>query len=486
MIKTFPVILCGGSGRRLWPLSKDALPKQFIKLNVPLSPFQQCISNLVKMRGTEIELTEFIFVTNEEQRFLVIDQIDELKLDINYKIILEPKKKNTAPALTLAALSVIEKEEKGKLVVLPSDIYFKNSDEFISKLSQATEPKFNDSLVTIGLKITRPDTGYGYIEHKNNADVCDVVEFIEKPDKQLAEKFMNSGNHVWNAGIFIVSAQRWLDAISELAPKIYNSTLESWTNRTVDKLFIRPNKDHFLNSPEDSIDYAVAQRANEISLKIKNIFLDSEWVDLGSFLSLKSFVDRDENSNHYHGDITSHLSKSNIALSQNRHIALLGVQDLVVMDTKESTLIASNKCLDQMRELTDKISESNTDLIEKHHRFFKPWGWYEVINQGAGFVIKIIYVKPNSKLSYQSHVHRSEHWVVLKGKAKIRINNVNTFRNSGESIYINAKDKHQLENSSNEDLFIIEIQMGHRLSEDDITRYEDDYGRSSASVVEEA
>ena len=486
MIKIFPVILCGGSGRRLWPLSKDTLPKQFIKINTPLSPFQECISNLVKIKSPETRLGEFIFVTNEEQRFLVIDQIDELKLDIDYHIILEPKKKNTAPALTLAALSVIDKEEKGKLVVLPSDIYFKNNDKLISKLSQATDPNFNDSLVTIGLKITRPDTGYGYIEHKNNADVNDVVEFIEKPDAKLAEKFMNSGNHVWNAGIFIVSPQRWLDAISKLSPNIYKSTLESWANRTIDKLFIRPNKEHFLNSPADSIDYAVAQRANEISLKIKNIFLESEWIDLGSFQSLKSFVDQDENSNHYHGDITSHLSKSNIALSQNRHIALLGVQDLVVMDTKESTLIASNNCLDQMRELTDKINEFNTDLTEKHHRFFKPWGWYEVVNQGPGFIIKIIYVKPNSKLSYQSHMYRSEHWVVLKGKAKIRINNVNTYRDMGESIYINAKDKHQLENSSTEDLFIIEIQMGHKLSENDIIRYEDDYGRSSDNIAGKA
>lgn len=483
MNKIFPVILCGGSGRRLWPLSKDALPKQFIKINTSLSPFQECISNLARVRNSKIQIVEFVFVTNEEQRFLVIEQIDELKLGINYKIILEPKKRNTAPALTLAALSVIEEEDNGKLVVLPSDIYFKNKDELISKLIQGVELKSDDSLITFGLKITRPDIGYGYIERDNNIDVSDVVKFTEKPDLALAEQYMSSGNHVWNAGIFLMSASKWLYAVSKLAPKIYNNTLKSWQNRVIDKLFVRPDEKNFLNSPEDSIDYAVAQKANQISLKIKNIILESEWIDLGSFLSIEGLVDSDEDNNHYHGNITSHSSSSNIALSQNRHIALLGVNDLVVMGTKESTLVASKKSLNQMRELTDKIKEFDTDLVERHHCYFKPWGWYEVINKGPGFVIKIIYVKPKSKLSYQSHDFRSEHWVILQGKAKIKINGINTYRNSGESIYINAKDKHQLENNTNGDLFLIEVQMGHNLSEDDIVRFEDDYGRSDKSVV---
>ena len=479
MIKIFPVILCGGSGARLWPLSTKTFPKQFLKINTELSPFQESIHNIVSMNDTAIELTNFIFVTNEEQRFLLIDQIDELKLDIQYEVILEPAKRNTAPALTLAALAANDIDKNALLVVMPSDIIFKNKKELLSKIKKGIISSSSDSLTTLGLKITRPDTGYGYIEHTNTGTVNDVINFIEKPDAESARNFMNSGNYLWNSGIFIIQASKWLSAIDKCVPKIFTSTSNSWKNKSRDILFTRPSKEHFIQSPEDSIDYAVAQNSYAASLELKNILLDSDWVDLGSFLSLASLIEEDTNKNHFLGNISGKSTKSNIALSQGRHIAMLGVQDLVVVDTKDSTLIATKESLNQMRELTDIIKESNTDLIDNHHYTYRPWGWYEVINEGTGFLIKMIYVKPNSKLSYQSHNHRSEHWVVLQGKAKIKLNNVNVFRNHGESIYINVNDKHQLMNNTDHDLFIIEVQMGNKLSEDDILRYEDDYGRAS-------
>ena len=271
MIKIFPVILCGGSGARLWPLSTKTFPKQFLKINTELSPFQESIHNIVSMNDTAIELTNFIFVTNEEQRFLLIDQIDELKLDIQYEVILEPAKRNTAPALTLAALAANDIDKNALLVVMPSDIIFKNKKELLSKIKKGIISSSSDSLTTLGLKITRPDTGYGYIEHTNTGTVNDVINFIEKPDAESARNFMNSGNYLWNSGIFIIQASKWLSAIDKCVPKIFTSTSNSWKNKSRDILFTRPSKEHFIQSPEDSIDYAVAQNSYAASLELKNI-----------------------------------------------------------------------------------------------------------------------------------------------------------------------------------------------------------------------
>ena len=476
-MKITPVILCGGSGTRLWPLSRQHYPKQFLKLVGDATLFQQSVSRAIALQNDDIQIEEILIITNENHRFLVLEQLDELKLKTPVRILLEPEPKNTAPALTLAALAAQDVNPDSILVVTPADHYVKDLNQFTLAMREAINAAQVKTIVTLGINPSRPYTGFGYIHYEGDDLVKNVLTFKEKPDLETAQRMIAQGQHAWNGGMFILQSKSWLNAIQQSNPEIANSINKAWKNKNTDQWFERPDAQIFNQSPSDSIDYAVMEKSKELSIDVKLVVLDAGWSDLGSFDALDEIEDKDKDGNIFKGDVVSLNTKNSIAITSKKNISLLGVSDLIVIETADSVLVSNKNDAQSIKELAKLLEKNHQYLLSEHKKVNRPWGWFETIDEGENFKVKRIQVNPGAKLSYQSHQFRNEHWVVVKGKATIIQDDKEITLEHDQSTYIKKGVKHQLINNEKTNLEIIEVQTGTKVIEEDIERFEDSYGR---------
>jgi mannose-1-phosphate guanylyltransferase len=447
------IVLSGGSGTRLWPLSRKLMPKQFLKLFKGESLFQKTIK-----RNREL-CKDFIVITNEDQYFLALDQLEEI--GENGKFLLEEIGRNTAPAIAFAAF---ESDEDDILFVTPSDHLIKNDEKYKEAVKKAKELAREGYLVTFGIKPTYPNTGYGYIEAKG----FDVVKFHEKPDLKMAEKYFKDGNYYWNSGMFMFKAGVYLEELQKHAPEVYEACKEVY-EKDIHKIEGTKNLriKNMNNIPDISIDYAVMEKSN----KIKVVRSEFEWNDVGSFDSLVDEIDSDKaiefdsKNNFYYTD------------TKDKVIAAIGIEDLIVIDTKDALLITKKGKTQKVKEIVNILKDKNPEIITVHKKVHRPWGTYETLITDRGYKIKRIIVKPGKRLSLQKHFHRNEHWIVVSGTAKVQVGNKKFIVRPNESTYIKMGEKHRLENPGKIPVVLIEAQVGEYTGEDDIVRIDDDWER---------
>lgn len=457
------LILCGGSGTRLWPISRTLMPKQFVKLFEDKSLFQ-----LTMIRNSQVCNSQFI-VSNAEQYFLAADQLEELKQTKN-KYLLEPIGRNTAPAIALACLALDSNEI---VLVTPSDHLIKNESEYQKVISKAKELASVDNLVTFGIKPTFAETGFGYIESEA-LESYDVKAFHEKPDFDTATKYIQAGNYYWNSGMFMFKAGVFLDELKTYAPDIYKACLHAFENKKIQNETIRIQHSDMELIPSESIDYAVMEK----SKKVKVVPSDISWSDVGSFDSLYEELPKDDSGNTKCPRHISIDSKNNLVLCEDRKIATIDVEDLILVDTPDALLVSKKGSGQKVKSVVTELKSRNSELHNIHLSVHRPWGTYTILEDTIGYKIKSITVNPGKRLSLQKHLHRSEHWIVVSGCGTVTIEDNTFLLHQNESTYIKAGQLHRLENSQNIPLVIIEAQVGDYTGEDDIIRIEDDYLRS--------
>lgn len=474
-----PVILCGGSGTRLWPLSRSAFPKQFLVLSGKTTLFQQAVDRLQHLQSTDIKLNETLVVTNEEHRFLVLDQLREMK-DVKAQLFLEPVGRNTAPALTLAALQATDNSEDPILVVTPADQTVKDQAAFIRSLHRAIEVAEKGSIVVLGIKPTKADTGFGYVKKDTLEDehhAFTVLNFSEKPDLTDAEAYLKSGDYFWNGGMFVLKASVWLKAIQYFSSEIYETTLKAFNQRTQDVLFIRPDESLFKAIPSNSIDYAVIEKCSQSDFKIKMVELDAGWNDLGSWDAVWQFGDKDKDQNVTYGDTLLENTKNSLVFADHKLVSVVGLENIVVIETSDAILVMDRNQSQEVKMIVNKLGFEKREEKNLHRKVARPWGWYDSLDEGSNFKVKRIQVNPGASLSLQKHIKRAEHWVVVKGVAEVICNDKKITLKENESTYIPVGQTHRLSNPGKNILEIIEVQSGNYLGEDDIERFEDSYGR---------
>lgn len=489
MISVTPVILCGGSGSRLWPLSRVGFPKQFLCLTGEESMFQKAAHRLTKLGSDDIEVEELIIVTGEEHRFLADEQLRESC--INYRAaLLEPMGRNTAPALTLAALAAVEDGSDPILVVTPADHSIVREEAFILAMRAAIREASNGGIVLLGSCPEYPATGYGYIKATSSSNESDdkvrpmtVDRFIEKPDAETAKAYFSERGYYWNAGMFVLRASVWLNALRMHRPDIESATSAAWVDRSHDGRFIRPNKEMFKNIPSDSIDYAVIEKlsvkaASSSIVDLKMVPLDVGWNDLGDWNSVWNVAPKDSDGNVCMGDVIAIDSQNTLVHATNRLVSLVGVQDLIIVETPDAVLVVDKSRSQDLKSVIGKLEAGQRGERLLHRKVQRPWGWYDSIDEGHRFKVKRIQVNPKASLSLQKHYHRAEHWVVVTGTAEITVGNQILTLTENQSTYIPLGETHRLKNPGNIPLEIIEVQSGTYLGEDDIVRFEDNYGRS--------
>ena len=453
------IILCGGSGTRLWPISRTLMPKQFVKLFDDKSLFQ-----LTVKRNSKVCDSRFI-VSNTEQYFLAFDQLEELHKE-NNKYLLEPVGRNTAPAIALACLA-LEPEEL--VLVTPSDHLIKNEKEYKKVLQIAKNLAEQNNLVTFGITPKFAETGFGYIE----ASGYDVKAFHEKPDIKTAKEYLKAGNYYWNSGMFMFKAGVFLEELKTYAPEIYENSLQAYNNaKKSNENLIRIKHEDMLNIPEDSIDYAVLEK----SQKVKVISSDIDWSDVGSFDALFEELPKDENNNTITEKHISIDSKNNLIYAKDKYVATIDVEDLIIVDTDDALLISKKGSSQKVKEVVKKIKKVS-DLHNIHLTGHRPWGTYTVLEDTPGYKIKRIEVKPGKRLSLQKHYHRNEHWIVVSGTATVTVGETTQLVRPNESTYIKMGDLHRLSNEGKIPVILIEAQVGEYTGEDDIVRIDDDFNR---------
>lgn len=454
------IILCGGSGTRLWPISRTLMPKQFVKLFDDKSLFQLTVE-----RNSKLCNSQFI-VSNTEQYFLALDQIEELNIT-NNKYLLEPIGRNTAPAIALACMQLDYDEI---VLVTPSDHLIKNEIEYEKVIHKAKELANENKLVTFGITPAFAETGFGYIETVNEFD---VKAFHEKPNFEIASSYLKAGNYYWNSGMFCFKVGVFLDELKNYSPEIYEKSKIAFENANNTNNLIRIKHEDMANIPEDSIDYAVMEKSNIVKVIPSNI----SWSDVGSFDSLYEELPKDENNNTINENYISIDSKNNLVYGRERKIATVDIEDLIIIDTGDALLISKKGSSQKVKKVVETLKESNSQLHNIHLTGYRPWGSYTVLEESNGYKIKKIEVNPGKRLSLQTHKYRNEHWVVVSGIATVEVNNNIFLLNENESTYIKAGQIHRLSNNSDAPLVIIEVQVGIYTGEDDITRFEDDFKR---------
>ena len=464
-----PIILSGGSGTRLWPLSRKLHPKQFINLINDTTLFQDAILRLPE------DVADPLIICNEEHRFLAAEQLRQINRKSN-GIILEPIGKNTAPAIALAALKFINNGEDPLLLVLSADHLIQNINTFHQSIKIAEKLAEKDKLVTFGIVPDKAETGYGYIKANidNTADYYKIQSFTEKPNEEDAKKYLDSGNYLWNSGMFMFKASIYLQELEKFEPEILASCKKSCQTEYKDKDFIRLNNDEFRQCPEQSIDYGVMEHTEGAMV----VPLDANWSDIGSWDALWNAKNKDKNGNVSEGDVILDEVKNTYAYSSNRLVSVIGVSDLVIIDTQDALLVADKKYSQNIKNIVNRLKKDGRSEADNHRKVFRPWGYYDSIDADNGFQVKRILVNPGAKLSLQKHEHRAEHWVVVKGVAKVTCGEKTFSLKENQSTYIPKGEVHRLENQEGVDLEIIEIQTGDYLGEDDIIRLEDDYQRN--------
>ena len=468
MIKKIkPVIIAGGTGSRLWPLSRSMHPKQFLSFDSDYTMLQETI-----LRLNGIETLPLTIVCNDEHRFFAAEQLRAIKK--SGKIILETSGKNTAPAIALAALN---SEPDDLLLVLSADHFIKDSDSFLDSVKLAAEIASNGKIVTFGVTPTQPHSGYGYIKAKvaDKNIGLEIDKFVEKPSLEESKKFIASGGYFWNSGMFLFKASKYLDELHKFRPDIHEACLKAHKGSLNDLDFIRPDKNEFEKCPSDSIDYAVLEKTKDAVV----IEMNAGWSDIGSWSSLWDISKKDSNGNVMHGNaIAIDSSNSFIKTDDRRIIATLGIENLIIIDTKDALLVADKSKTQDVKKIVDHLKENLNTEWEYHREVYRPWGKYDSIDVGDNFQVKRITVKPGAKLSLQKHHHRAEHWVVVKGEATVTKGEETFLLKQNQSVYIEIEEKHSLANLAKEPLELIEVQSGSYLGEDDIVRFEDVYGRS--------
>ena len=480
-----PVILCGGSGTRLWPLSRAGFPKQFLVLSGTASLFQQAIERINELGNSEISVGNALIVTNEQHRFLALDQLRELK-NISAEFLLEPSSKNTAPALTLAALEANHDGSDPILVVTPADQTIQNIQSFTSSLQASFRVAQSGGIVVLGIKPTNAETGYGYIKRSpkpGKLGEYKVIQFTEKPDAKTAQEYLNSGEYAWNSGMFVLRASTWLNAIKQFREDIYSACLTSWQSKSEDHLsdtvFIRPEKEAFAHIPAESIDYAVIEKCPKGSFPIDMVELDAGWSDLGAWDAVWHVQEgqADDQGNVNIGDVLHTGSRNNLVHATSRLVATVGIENLVIVETADAVLVASCERSQEVKNIVAELEKRKREEKNLHRKVNRPWGWYDTVDEGERFKVKRIQVKPGASLSLQMHHHRAEHWIVVKGVAEITNGDKVITLTENQSTYIPQGQTHRLANPGSSSLEIIEVQSGSYLGEDDIVRFEDAYGR---------
>ncbi len=479
-IDVTPVILCGGSGTRLWPLSRVGFPKQFLSLTGNESLFQQAAQRLVSMGADDIQVAKPLIVTGEEHRFLVSEQLREIGIELGAAL-LEPVGRNTAPALTLAALAAQADGLDPVLVVTPADQTVVNTPAFTKAVQQAAREASGGSIVILGVTPDRPETGYGYIQTQaeNEGVPMSVRRFVEKPNVEAALQYLNQGGYYWNAGMFVLKASVWLNTLTAFRPDIAESTRGAWNINTKDNTFIRPGKAEFIAIPSESIDYAVMERCPGSSFPIKMVPLDAGWSDLGAWDAVWNVLSKDVNGNAHLGDVLTTDTKNTLVHATSRLVSLVGVENLIVVETPDAVLVADKTRSQDVKHIVTQLQTTKREEHTLHRKVHRPWGWYDSIDEGGRFKVKRIQVKPNASLSLQKHHHRAEHWIVVTGTAEITNGDKVLTLTENQSTYIPLGEIHRLANPGTIPLEIIEVQSGSYLGEDDIVRFEDTYGRAN-------
>lgn len=493
MTEVNPVILCGGSGTRLWPLSRSAYPKQFLALSGNeggASLFQEAIVRLNDIADTnaELQIGQTLVVTGEDHRFLVLDQLQGIS-GVQATLLLEPVGKNTAPALTLAALYCGEQKCDPILLITPADQTIKNTAAFHKALNNCIAlvktDQHNQTIAILGVTPKSPETGYGYIKRdgaKGSHQEFIVECFVEKPDLETARRYLADGNYLWNSGVFVMRASTWLAALREFRPDILLSTERAWQSRTQDQteqtIFMRPDAEAFQLIPGESIDYAVIEKCPQSSgFTVKMVELDAGWNDLGAWDAVWQVGKQDDQGNVIHGDVLLADAKNSLVHAGTRLVSAVGVENLIIVETADAVLVADRNNSQEVKQIVAKLDGQQREEKNLHRKVARPWGWYDSVDEGDRFKVKRIQVKPGASLSLQMHHHRAEHWIVVKGTAEITNGDQVITLTENQSTYIPQGQTHRLANPGNTPLEIIEVQSGSYLGEDDIVRFEDNYGR---------
>lgn len=469
-----PVVLAGGSGSRLWPKSRAALPKQFLPLTSSQSMLQDTLARLPSAY-TQAP----IVICNEAHRFLVAEQLRQVNSP-QQGIILEPVGRNTAPAIALAALNAVKNDREATLLIVAADHVIQDQEAFAKTVAAADILAQQHKLVTFGIVPQSPHTGYGYIkrgssiEHNQHTIGFQVAEFVEKPDLVKAKDYVNAGDYFWNSGMFMCKAHVYLEHLARFAPEILAVCEQAVTEQTYDMDFIRVSEDIFAQCPNDSIDYAVMEHTEDAVI----VPLDAGWCDVGSWTSLWELADKDAQGNAYTGNVKLHNAQNNYVNSEGRLVTLIGCQNLVVAETKDAVMVVQQNAVQDIKHIVNQLKAEQRPEVECHREVFRPWGSYEALDRGRRFQVKRITVKPYEKLSVQMHLHRVEHWIVVSGTAKVTIGHKTLVISENESTYIPIGEVHALENPGKIPLELIEVQSGSYLGEDDIVRFSDRYGRT--------
>ncbi len=474
------MILCGGSGTRLWPLSRTGFPKQFLCLTGRDSLFQQAATRLGKVGTDKILVAPPLLVTGEDHRFLASEQLREAGIMLGHAL-LEPTGRNTAPALTLAALAAQSSGQDPVLLVTPADQAVVNTTAFTQAMQQAIEEAAEGTIVILGITPDRPETGYGYIQADGGAGsaAVPVKRFVEKPDGATAQTYLDAGSYFWNAGMFVLKASVWLNALAQFRPDILRATRTAWDQRREDGHFIRPGEEAFKAIPSESIDYAVMEHVPGAGLPIKMVPLDAGWSDLGAWDAVWSVLPKDATGNAHVGDVLFTDSRNTLVHATSRLVSLVGVDDLIVIETPDAVLVAERARSQDVKQIVKALADQGREEQTLHRKVHRPWGWYDSIDEGGRFKVKRIQVKPGASLSLQKHHHRAEHWIVVTGTAEITNGDKVLMLTENQSTYIPLGEVHRLANTGSIPLEIIEVQSGSYLGEDDIVRFEDHYGRKT-------
>lgn len=463
-----PVILSGGSGTRLWPLSREAYPKQFL----PLVGDDTMLQSTWK-RVASIATSSPIVIANHEHRFMAAEQLREVGVE-PAAVILEPVGRNTAPAIAIAALQAVKAWGDAMLLVLPSDHVVLNENAFHESVREALPAAQSGKLVAFGIRPTAPETGYGYIKAGAGEGVRPIVRFVEKPDKATAEGYVASREYLWNSGMFLFTAKRYLDELRILQPAILAACEKALGKSTVDNDFVRLDAESFEASPDDSIDYAVMEKTKDAAV----IALDAGWSDVGSWNALWAVSPKDENGNAHHGDVIDIESKDTYTYG-TRLIATVGLKDVVIIETDDAILVGDRHRIQEVKNVVANIKSTGRSEAYAHRKVYRPWGAYDSIDNGPRFQVKRISVRPGASLSLQMHHHRAEHWIVVSGTAEVTRGEEVVLLGENESTYIPLGVVHRLRNPGKLPLELIEVQSGSYLGEDDIQRFEDIYGRTT-------